>query len=519
MSRVLHSIKNVFTIWLGQMVSVLCTFAVRMVFVRYLSQDYLGLETLFSNVLSILALAELGVGSAIVYSLYEPLAKNDVESIKSLMRLFKRAYIAIGLAIALMGCLLVPHIELFINDAPDIPGLRVYFLFFVFNSAISYFFSYKGALITADQKNYIVALIRYAFQILLSVLQIIALITTGSYLLFLSCMLLSTLLQNIVISVTANRMYPILIEKNIQPINRDVLARIKKNVAGLVVHKASSVVNAPVNGVILSSMTNLSTLAVYGNYLLVVNALAKIVDQMFDAIVSSIGNLSVTESSDRQYEVFRTAQFVNAYLFGALSVCLLPLVNPFVEMAFGESYLFPFHVPILFTVLFFIRGIRDAALSFISAYGLYWQTRIKALVEVVTLTVLSVLLTYRFGIEGLLVANICVQLFISLVVEAVILHKHGLNRSARPYFFNCLQYGMVTVFLSIVSCALVSLIPGSAPMRFLVGGVVSVVVGFGGFAVVFRNAAEFSDVRRIAASLLTSLTDKIKDRKNKELDE
>lgn len=133
-SRTIASLKNVSVIWLGQLVSVLCTFITRMVFVRYLSQDYLGLETLFSNVLSILALAELGIGSAIVFSLYRPLAEVDREAIKSIMRLFGRCYNVIGVVIAILGCIIAPNITLFISDTPDIPHLSLYFLFFVGNT-------------------------------------------------------------------------------------------------------------------------------------------------------------------------------------------------------------------------------------------------------------------------------------------------------------------------------------------------------------------------------------------------
>lgn len=509
-SRTLQSLKNVGAIWAGQLVSVLCTFVVRMVFVRFLTQDYLGLETLFSNVLSILALAELGVASAIVFSLYEPLAKNDHEAVKSIMRLFKRAYTVIGIVIATIGCLLAPHIELFIGEAPDIPYLHVYFLFFVANSSVSYFFSYKASLITADQKNYVVALIRYGFQILLCIAQATVLVLTQNYFLFLTCMLLATLGQNICFSIVANKMYPYIKEKDVQPIDPDVLGTIKRNVSGMVIHKTSSVVNAPVNGVVLSAFSNLATLAIYGNYLLVMNTLGRIVDQMFDAIVSSVGNLNVTESKDRQYEVFRTAFFVNALCVGALTVCYLPLVSPFVEFAFGPDYVFPFDIVILFAVWFYFRGIRNAALSFISAYGLYWQTKWKALAETIVLLCTTIPLTHFFGVRGLLIANIVVQICISLTFEGLIMHKHGLMRSAGKYFAAAALYTLVALALSALATVVVSFIPGNAVIRFLVGGVVCVIIGFGGYFAIFSRTRECREVAAIAKSIAGRLFSKLK---------
>ena len=504
-SRTIASLKNVSVIWLGQLVSVLCTFITRMVFVRYLSQDYLGLETLFSNVLSILALAELGIGSAIVFTLYKPLAEDDHEAIKSIMRLFGRCYNVIGVVIAILGCIIAPNITLFISDTPDIPHLSLYFLFFVGNTSVSYFFSYKGSLISADQKNYIVALIRYAFQIGLSLAQIAVLVLTGSYLLYLTCMLLSTLFMNITTAVTANRLYPYLKEKDIKPIDPEVLGTIKRNVAGMVIHKSSSVVNAPVNGVILSWLTTLSTVAIYGNYLLVMNSLARVVDQMFDAIVASIGNMGVEASPERQYEVYRTSVFVDSMLFGALVACYAALIAPFVEFAFGGNYLFPMHVALLFAAWFYFRGIRDASLSFISAYGLYWQTKYKALAETIVLLATTIPMTYFFGIEGLLVANIFVQVFISLLWEGLILHKHGFKRSAAGYFARQGLYTLVGVVLTVVACVVVSFIPGGPILRFLVGAVACLVIGFGGYALVFWRTREMREVLGIVKSLAARL--------------
>ena len=502
MSRTLHSVKNVLAIWVGQVVSLLITFVVRMVFARYLSQDYLGLETLFSNVLTMLSLAELGVGSAIVFSLYKPLAERDVRALKSIMRLFRRAYCAIGVTIAVVGCLLAPNITMFINDAPNIPYLEGYFLFFVANSAVSYFFSYKGLLITADQKNYIVALIRYAFQVALCVCQIVILVLTQNYVLFLVFMLLSTVGQNVVISLVADRMYPFLKDRDIDPIDPETTGQIKKNIAGMVVHKVSSIVNAPVNTIVVSTLLGLVPVALYGTYLLIINSLSKIVDKMFDAVVASVGNMSITESPERQYEVFRNAHFVNAFLYGALTVSLLPLISPFVEMSFGADYVFPFHIAVLFSIWFFVRGMRDAVLTYISAYGLYWQTKNKAIAEAVVLIFSVALMTKWLGIEGLLIANILVQIGISLVIEAVKLFKHGLERSPLPYFGHFLVYGAVTFLLTMISCLVVPLLPGAGMAHFLIGGVVSMGIGFGGFALVFCRTSEFKGVCRMVGSLL-----------------
>ena len=187
-SRTQNSIRNVFAAWGGQALLAVSQFVVRAVFVACLAQEYVGLETLFASVLTVLTLADLGVGSAIVFALYEPLARDDREAIKSLMRLFKRAYIAIGCVIIAIGLAVSPFIRFLLgDDAPSIPYLELYFFCFVLNTGISYFFSYKGSLIMADQKSYVVYLIQYSFSCVMAAFQVAVLLLTHNYLLFLAC--------------------------------------------------------------------------------------------------------------------------------------------------------------------------------------------------------------------------------------------------------------------------------------------------------------------------------------------
>ena len=206
-SRVKSSVRNVLAAWGGQAAYAICAFVVRAIFVDTLASEYVGLETLFTSLLTILSLADLGVGSAITFALYKPLAFDDRQQVKSLMRLFKRAYIVIGCVVIAAGACMTPFSSgLLGSSAPDIPNLKLYFFCFVLNTGISYFFSYKASLITADQKNYVVSLIQYGFQIAMCGAQIAVLLVTGNYLLYLCCMIASTLLQNIVIAHTAIRL-------------------------------------------------------------------------------------------------------------------------------------------------------------------------------------------------------------------------------------------------------------------------------------------------------------------------
>ena len=281
-SRLENSARNVLVALGGQAFSIILAFVTRGIFARQLSLEYMGLENLFSNVLTILSLADLGVASAIIFALYRPLAEENHEQVRAIMRLFRNVYVIIGLVIIAAGLALTPYIDVLIKDTPDIPYLKLYFFMFVANTGISYFFSYKGCLIAADQKKYIVSLNQYAFQIVMCIAQIAVLFVTHNYFLFLCCMVGSTLLQNISISIIANRMYPYILKGKGKPkVDPETIDQIKKNTFAMVLHRVAGVANTPASSLILSSFVGIHAIALYGNYMLVVNSMTRVVESDF----------------------------------------------------------------------------------------------------------------------------------------------------------------------------------------------------------------------------------------------
>jgi O-antigen/teichoic acid export membrane protein len=505
--RLENSARNLIVSWLGQVLYLLCSFVTRGVFAAQLSMDYMGLENLFANVLTLLSLAELGVGSAIIFSLYKPLAEDDRQKVRTLMRLFQRAYFAIGFSIALLGLAICPFIETIIKDAPDIPYLQVYFLCFVFNSAISYFFSYKGSLIIADQKKYKVALIQYVAQILMCLVQILVLLLTKNYLLFLACMIISTLVQNMVIAKTADRMYPYIKEKTgISPLDSETKSTIKKNMLGLILHKCAGVANIPTSSVILSNFVGLGAVAIFGSYSMITTALTRMIDQAFDAMTASAGHMRATEAKERQHEVFKTSFFINALLTALFSIPLLCVLDLFIgHLWLGTDYLFPPWITILIVVMFYLKSLRSAGIAFTSAYGLYWHTRWKAVIETVVMIVLSILLTLWLGIAGVILATIISTIGISITIEGFMLYKHGFERSSREYFKQFILYTLITAALGAVTFFACSFIPGNGVLSFLAKGGLSVVLTLAGFLLIFGRTPEAREFFTILRRLLQTI--------------
>ena len=510
-SRTQNSIRNVFAAWGGQALLAASQFVVRAVFVACLAQEYVGLETLFASVLTVLTLADLGVGSAIVFALYEPLAKGDREAIKSLMRLFKRAYIAIGCVIIAIGLAVSPFIRFLLgDDAPSIPYLELYFFCFVLNTGISYFFSYKGSLIMADQKSYVVYLIQYSFSCVMAAFQVAVLLLTHNYLLFLACMIGSTLLQNICIAVKANKMYPFILERDIQPIDPEVLSGIKKNVLGLIMHKVAGIASTPVSNIVITKFVGLATTSIYGNYLLVINALTSITSRLFDSIIASVGNLKESESEERAYEIFKATMFINAFLYAMVCGGLLCSFNSFITIWVGGDWRFPSGIVILIVLLFYVKGMRNAGLTFTSAYGLYWYTRWKAVLEAISLPALALILVKPLGIAGVLLAGVASSVCIATLYEAWAVYRHGFHRPLCRFVVAYLKYTAVTfgsVALAFFAC---SFIPLEGAPAFFVFGFIGVLIPGMIYVALFGRTSEFRELSDRAKSIFDRIAEKMK---------
>ena len=310
MARTQNSLRNIGAAMLGQMGGILVNLLARVFFLHYLNQTYLGLNGLFTNVLTMLSLVELGVGPAMAYSLYAPLARNDVEKIKSHMAFYKKAYITIGLIIGALGLAFLPFYTVFMDEVPDIPHLNVIYLLFVANTVVSYFYSYKRSLIVCDQKKYIETGIHYGAYFVLNLVQIIFLALTKNYVVFLVLQVISTWGENFILARKADKLYPYLRDKDVRPMDKDDRNIIFRNVAAMSMHKVGAVVVNSTDNILISKLIGLATAGLYSNYYTIIHPLQTVTNQIFESIVASVGNLSAnTDEEGREHlrEVYKTA--------------------------------------------------------------------------------------------------------------------------------------------------------------------------------------------------------------------
>jgi len=476
MSRTKNSFRNMTVDLGGHVLKLLVQFWCRRAFVLLLGEVYLGLLGLFSNVLLLLSFAELGIGSAISFSLYKPLAEHDTETIKSLMRFFKRAYLVIAALVALIGTALTPFLPYLIPDMPDIEGVRLIYLLYLLNTVISYLFTYKRTLIIADQKEYIISATMYATTTLLSVVQLVLLYITKNFILYLCALILFTVIENVLIARRADKLYPYLKDKNIKPIPEQEMGVIKKNVGALIFHQVGSVIVFGTDNILIVRLVDLVSAGIYANYTMVKNALNNILGAVYKAMFASFGNLGVTSDDETKRMVFDRIRFMSNWLYSFCFVCLFCLFNPFITLWVGKQFTFPMGVVFVICLEFFVTGMRKSVNVAKNSMGLYWSDRYRPLIESLINLVVSIVLGIRIGILGILIGTVVSSVTTNLWIEPWVLYKHGLHAPVREYFRDYALTVLLTAVAAAACWFLCQLVPGAGIAAFILRMLICLVI-------------------------------------------
>lgn len=480
----------------------LLKFIVRMVFVKTLPIEYLGVNGLFTNVLAMLSLAELGIGPAIVYSLYKPLAYGDKETVKSIMHLFKKVYIAVGGIILVLGLALFPFLDSFIKDGQSVPQVHYFYLVFLLNTVVSYLWTYKRSLLIADQKQYVVNIYQASVQVLIAVLQIIFLLIFADYWCFIILMLLGTVLENFSIARKADKEYPYLNEAA-EVLALDIKQQIVKNTKAMICHKIGGMVVFSSSNLVLSKFIGLAEVGLYSNYYMVIAALNTFAAKFFESITASIGNLIVLEGSGKKIKAFKVTEFITA-LQASICFCgLYVLFNPFVELWVGNAYLFGEAVVAVMAFSFYLMYMRKAVLLFHDASGLYWNDRYKPLAESVINLAASIYLTIHYGVIGVVVGGIISTLLTCFWVEPYVLFNNSIDIKLQDYFIDYLKFTAAALLSAFVSKFIYgSLFIKVSLLNFIVGIFICVSVTLVFWCLAFKNREEMQYLLNFVKSKL-----------------
>ena len=389
---------------------------------------------MFTDILNILSLSELGVGTSITYALYGPIARNDIKKQQILMRMFRIFYRITAGVVLIAGLCLIPFLDILMKDRPDVDHLIIIYLLYLLNSFVSYLLIYKKILVDAHQMNYITVMYHNGFLVLQDICQIIVLLLTRNFILFLIVAVVCTMSGNICMSRKADRLFPYLKEPCKEQLPQEERRDIFKNVKAMLMHKIGNVVVNNTDNLLISSFVGVVTAGIYSNYYLIIGSVRQVLDQAMLGVAASVGNLGVTEEKEKVGQIFDRLFFVGYWLFGFAGVCLLELLNPFVELAFGERYLFRKEIVLILCINFCINGMRRAVLIFKESMGLFWYDRYKAVAEAVLNLVISVLLVTKFGVAGVFAGTFCSTVLTSVWVEPYVIYKYRLEKPVTGFF-------------------------------------------------------------------------------------
>lgn len=502
MSRTENSLRNVRFALISQAVAILVNFLTRKVFVNILTQEYLGLEGTFSSILSMLSLAELGVGTAITYSLYKPLAENNQKEIIALMQLYRKAYLCIGTIVALLGVLLTPALPLIIKDMPDIPHIRLIYLMFVGNSALSYFFGYKQSIITANQQKYLISLYHYGLNALMYLGQAGILIITKNYYCYLGLQLLVTLMRNVLLSRKADQLFPYVKHTEPETLDLEVKNTIVRNTKAMVAHRIGGVVVSGTDSLLISYFVGAVSVGLYSNYRMVINGLSAVYSVIFSSLTASVGNLGVTEESKRAIDVFQKVDFAGRWLYGFSTVCLAVLFNPFITLWLGSDYLYDQRLVFLIAINFYVTGMRQSVLTFRDAYGMYWYDRYKPLFESAINLVASIVLAIPFGVAGILLGTLISTMTTCFWVEPYVLYKYGLKHRLSTYFISYGKNVLITLIAGVVVWYACGLLPNAGVVAFAGKAILCILLANFVFALAYCNTVEIRYFWKLARGIL-----------------
>lgn len=445
MDRTEHVVKNLKFAAVSELVLAVLKFVSRRVFVLLLGKEYLGVSGLFTDILSMLSLAELGFSVSITYSLYQPVAQGNTTLIKSLMQLYRRVYRSVFVIVLAAGLSLTPFLDFFVKEMPEnIPNISLIYVLNVVNASVSYLFAYKSTLLFVYQKKYIDSLIRTAVSVIAAVAQIGVLLITGNYVFYLFISIGAALTQNVLISVKTDRLYPYLKEKDISPLPVEILHDIRRNVGAMILHRIGAVAIFSTDNILISKFVGIGTTGLYSNYVMIRGFLNVMVNALFNAITPALGNLNATETEQNRQAAFRRLNFFSAWLFGWMSICLLWLYDPFIRIWLGGNYLLPRPVVLIIVINFYVNSMRIPVANTKSVMGLFWDERYKSILEPPLNLAVSILLAQRWGIFGILSGTLISTMALPFWVEPLGLYRHGLKQPIGEYFLRYLGHLLLT---------------------------------------------------------------------------
>lgn len=505
MSRVRAALRNSIVAIASGLILVIIGFVTRAIFVGTLGIVYVGIYGLFQNIIAMLAVAELGFGAAIIYHLYKPLHEKDKLRVSQLMVFYRRLYRFVALAVTMFGLAIMPFLPVIAPGVDSSINLYMIFAIFIVDAALSYLMSYKRSVLYADQNNHLISAVHLGVSLMMNVSQIAVLIITENFYLYLVAKVVAVVTENLMVNIIVARKYPYL-TANVEPLDDTTRKDIYTKTKGLLFHKLGSLFVLSTDNVIISIFLGVKYVGLYSNYLLITEALSTIFWQASTATTASVGNLLLSKNKASHYAVFRRIYFLNMWIATLVAVGFFVVVNNFIIVWLGASYIFSTGIVAVLSINMFLMMMRTPIETFKTAGGIFYIDRHIPAIESVINLVISIILVQYIGIIGVFIGTLCTVLFVHIYAYPKYTYSHLFDKSFMSYWLLMTQSVIVAFGIALIAYWVAANIATDNKWLTLVSsaGVVLVLANTILVALYYRTA-EFAYYTRLIKRIVTKL--------------
>lgn len=507
--RVKNSILNISAGIGSQIIITSLSFISRTVFINSLGIEYLGINGLLTNILAMLTLAEAGIGASIMYSLYKPVAENDQLKINVLMQFYRNAYMVIALIVLLLGLSIMPFLEFFIKDS-SVENIHLIYSVFLLNTVLPYLYVHKNSYLNVCQKGYIVTGIYSVSAIVTTSLKIGILHFTGNYILYLIIDSIITIFTIIILTIIVNKMYPFLRNKVTEKLDSGTKSNITKNVKAIVLQNIGNYLVFGTDNILISSFVSIAAVGLYSNYNMLIEICRTFINQIFNNIYHSVGNLVANESIDKVYSVYKVYMLLNFWLYSLLTILLLITIEPFIKLWIGSEFIMSNSVMIILMIIFYERGMRNSISTVKTTSGIFHEDRYAPLIQAAINLIISIVLVQYVGIAGVFIGTLISALAVPFWTTPYLVYKKVFHMPVLNYFIKYAFFVVIGIGTYLLTSSISSFIEADNFFNLILIGFICLIVPNLIYLGIFCKTDEFKYLFGIAWTLIAKLTNRSK---------
>lgn len=516
-SRTKNSVLNLFTGLGGQLLSTLLKFVVRTVFIYTLGKAYLGVNGLFSDILTMLSLTELGFDTAINFKLYKPLADGDEQRVRVLMKFYKQAYRMVGTVILLLGLCIIPALPVLIRDYDSLEALKInaalIFILHILRSVSSYwFFAYRSAIMKANQKKYILDLVGFFITLATNIAKVLVLVFLKDFVLYTATVIVFNLIHNLINAIVAKHYYPQFFEKEEDSLSKAEIRDMLKDCMALFVYKVNAIVLKGTDNLVISSFIGIAAVGLYSNYLLFFTTVKSLLGRFYEAVRASMGNLFATESVETRYRFFQLMNFLTAVLYGTAGAGIAVCADELIRVWVGADYVVAQPFAILIGIETYFNGLQINLGQIRTVSGVFRQMWFRPILGILINLGVSIVLVQIWGLYGVIIGTIAALVLTNFLVDPSLIHKYSFHnyKPVSVYYKRNLTYIGVVVVVAAVDLWISSvLFVGHGWYSLIVHVLIVAVTVPGVFLVLYRKSPECQHLLRLGKSFATKFRKKL----------